>query len=108
MRGLRAIPRRLLGDTCRVRIRMKDGTFGPPRTIRHVRFVYTQARTNDAHRFADAGTGVLYIDMVNSIGAFELCVGDRVEIAGVERVVASVKRCCEFNGRPHHWEVKLT
>lgn len=108
MRGLRAIPRRLLGETCSVRQRLEDGSFGAARTIRHVRFEYKQSLTPaDKHRLADAGAGVLFVDATNSAGAFELCAGDRVELAGVSYVVASVKRYCGMNGRVHHWEVGL-
>lgn len=80
MRSLRAIPRRLLSDTCSVRVRLTDGTYAKPRTILHVRFEYAQSHVSERHRFADAGAGVLYVDSTNSTGAFELHVGDLVEI----------------------------
>lgn len=108
MRALRAIPRRLLPDACSVRVRQEDGTYEAARTVRHVRFEYLQSRSSERHRFADAGAGVLYVDAVSSVDAFELHVGDLVTIYGVERCVKSVRRYCGFNGRVHHWEVELT
>lgn len=107
MRSLRAIPRRLLSDTCSVRVRLTDGTYAKPRTILHVRFEYAQSHVSERHRFADAGAGVLYVDSVSSTGAFELHVGDLVEIDGIERCVYATRRYCGFNGRIHHWEVGL-
>lgn len=109
MIALRPIPRRLLGEDCSVRRRLADGSFGPAHAMRHVRFEYKQALTpKDAHRLADAGAGVLYVDAVSTVGAFELCAGDRVELAGHDYVVASVKRFRGLNGRMHHWEVGLS
>lgn len=108
MRSLQPIPRGYLPDTCTVRRRQSDGTFGDAQVIGHVRFDYVQSASSDAHRFADAGSGTLFLDAVNSDGAFELTVGDRVDIDGHSYFVSKVKRFRGLNGRMHHWEVELS
>lgn len=107
MRALRAIPHRLLPDTCVVRERLEDGRYGVGRAIRHVRFERAQATSTDEHRWADAGCGTLFIDAVSSQGAFEVRAGSRVEIGGQSYLVASVKRFEGARGRVHHWELDL-
>lgn len=54
---------------------------------------------------ADAGAGKVYVDAVNSSGAFEMPAGSRVNIGGYSYYVAEVKRCEDFNGHIHHWEL---
>jgi hypothetical protein len=107
MRGLRPIPVRLLPDTCAVRERAGDGTFGRPRVISHVRFERTQSWTDDTHRSADAGEGTLFVDAVTSTGAFEVQAGSRIDIDGHSYLAATVRRCEGTGGTVHHWEVGL-
>ncbi len=106
--GLRPIPRRLLPDSCTVRGRLADGSYGPESPIARVRFERRQSATpGDAHRSADAGAGTLYVDAVNSVGAFEIEAGSRVEVGGASLLATEVRRYEGANGRVHHWEVEL-
>ena len=107
MPGLRPIPRRLLVESCLVREPAPDGTFGSPRQIRGVRFERAQSAVGDAHRSADAGAGVLYVDAVMSAGAYEIPAGSRVDIGGRSYLAAKVARFEATAGRVHHWEVEL-
>ena len=107
MPGLRPIPRRLLVESCLVREPAPDGTFGGSRHIRGVRFERAQSAVDDAHRSADAGAGVLYVDAVMSAGAFEVPPGSRVDIGGRSHLAAKVARFEATAGRVHHWEVEL-
>lgn len=107
MRTLRAIPKRLLPDSCVVRTPLSDGRFDSGRRIDHVRFERTQSVVADEHRSADAGSGVLFIDALHSKGAFEIEAGSRVEISGCDYWVVKVVRFKGMNGRVHHWEVTL-
>lgn len=108
MRGLRQIPRRLLPDDMLVWVDAADGERGEARLVRHVRFERMQKESGDAHRSADAGGGTVFIDAVNSQGAFEVPVGARVLIgAGPSMHVAECRRCCVFRGVVHHWELTL-
>lgn len=108
MRGLRQIPRRLLPDDMLVWTDAADGTRGEARMIRHVWFERTQQEASDAHRLADAGGGTVFVDAVNSVGAFEVPVGARVLIgAGPSLHVAECKRCCVVRGAVHHWELTV-
>ena len=107
MPGLRPIPRRLLAESCLVREPAPDGSFCSSRRIRGVRFERVQSAVDDAHRSADAGAGVLYVDAVMSAGAFEVPAGSRVDIGGRSYLAAKVARFEATAGRVHHWEVEL-
>lgn len=108
MRSLRPIPVRLLGDTAVVLVPDGAGGFEDGVTILGVRFARTQSVVDDGHRSADAGSGKVYVDAVNSVGAFEVPAGSRIEIGGHSFYVAEVKRCEDFNGHVHHWELVVS
>ena len=101
------IPGRLLPDSMEVRVPDGSGGFADAVTVSHVRFVRTQSASDDAHRSADAGAGKVYVDAVNSGGAFEVPAGSRVEIGGDSLFVAAVRRCEGFGGKVHHWELTV-
>lgn len=95
MRYLKPIPKRLLPDDMLVWPALGDGTFGDCRMVRHVRWEFEQGSVDDEHRSADAGHGAIYVDAVNSQGAFEVPAGSRVLVdAGPSVFVKSCKRCC--------------
>ena len=105
MGALSAIPRRFLPDTMLVRVPDGLGGFADGVEISHVRFARAQSACDDAHRSADAGAGKVYVDAVNSGGAFEVPAGSRVEIGGRSYLVAECKRCEGFGGAVHHlWD----
>lgn len=107
MGGLRPIPVRLLPDVMSVRVPPEDGTLAGPVTVSRVRFQRVQSVSDDAHRAADAGAGKVYVDAVNSGGAFEVPAGSRVTLGGHTYLVAACRRCEDFNGRIHHWELDV-
>ena len=72
MRSIRPIPRSALPDTMTVRVPLPDGTYEEPVLICNVRFERTQRVSDDNHRSSDAGGGTVFVDAVNSIGAFEV------------------------------------
>jgi hypothetical protein len=72
-----------------------------------VRFERTQKVSDDEHRSADAGGGTVFVDAVNSVGAFEVKAGSRVAVGGRSMYVAEVHRCEDLFGRIHHWEIKV-
>ena len=107
MRGLRPIPVRLLSEDAVVRVPDGAGGFAEGVAVSRVRFVRTQSVVDDDHRSADAGAGTVYVDATNSVGAFEVPAGSRVDIGGHSYFVAEVRRCEDFNGHVHHWELTV-
>jgi hypothetical protein len=73
-----------------------------------VRFEFCQRSSEDEHRSADAGSGKVFVDPVNSDGAFEVPVGSRVQIGGHSYLVRVCRRCDDFCGRIHHWELEVS
>ena len=104
MKSIRPIPRAALPDTMTVRAPLPDGGFGEPRMIAGVRFERTQSVSGDGHRSADAGTGTVFVDAVNSIGAFDVPAGSRVAVGEVEADAEAVAGACERWVRRYGWE----
>ena len=50
----------------------------------------------------------MYVDAVNSTGAFEIPVGSRVEARGMAYLVREVHRFDDSDGTVHHWELSLS
>lgn len=108
MRYLRPIPRRLLPDDMMVWPAAGDGSCLPAVLVRHVRFERTESVSDDAHRSADGGAGVVVVDAASSEGAFEIPAGSRVLVgAGPSVFVRSCRRCCVIRGVVHHWELEV-
>ena len=107
MRSLRPIPLRLLDADAVVRVPDGTGGFDEGVAMSRVRFRRTQSVVDDGHRSADAGAGKVYVDALNSVGAFEVPAGSRIDIGGNSYYVAEVKRCEDFNGHVHHWELTV-
>lgn len=107
MGSLRPIPARLLAENAVVRVPDCEGGYAEGVAISHVRFARKQSVADDGHRSADAGAGKVYIDALNSVGAFEVPAGSRIDIGGHSYYVAECKRCEGFNGHVHHWELTV-
>jgi hypothetical protein len=107
MGSLRPIPARLLADDAVVRVPDGEGGYAEGVAVSHVRFARKQSVVDDNHRSADAGAGKVYVDALNSVGAFEIPAGSRIDIGGKSYYVAECKRCEDFNGRVHHWELTV-
>ena len=104
---MRPIPRSALPDRMSVRTPAGAGALSEPRLVCNVRFERTQRACDDAHRCADAGCGTVFVDAVNSIGAFEVPAGSRVTIGGHSLYVVECQTCGDLFGRIHHWELKV-
>lgn len=106
MGWLPQIPPRLLPDDAVVRVPDGDG-FADGVALRHVRFDRSQSVSDDGHRSADAGAGTVFVDAVNTVGAFEVPAGSRVDIGGHSYLVAEARRFEGHQGRVHHWELMV-
>ena len=108
MRGaFRPIPKAALRKAMFVRLLDGRGGFGETRAISGVRFEKVQRSSDDAHRSADAGAGTVFVDAVNSKGAFEVPVGSRVVIEGHSYIVRECFAAEDLFSRIHHWELKV-
>ena len=75
--------------------------------VARVRFQRGQGVCGDAHRSADAGSGRIYVDAVNSIGGFEVPAGSRVVVGGHSYLVERCWARHGWDGRVHHWELDV-
>ena len=91
MRSLRPIPVRLLAEDAVVRVPDGAGGFAEGVEISHVR----------------SGSGKVYVDALNSAGAFEVPAGSRIDIGDHSYLVVECRRCEDFNGHVHHWELTV-
>lgn len=107
MCSIQPIPRSALPDVMTVRTPLADSTFEEPQIIANVRFGRTQKASDDDHRSADASRGTVFVNAVNSIGAFDVPAGSRVAVSGRSMVMAESHACCDLFGRVHHWELKV-
>ena len=107
MRALRPIPQRLLAEDAVVRVPDGAGGYAEGVAVSRVRFARTQSVVDDDHRSADAGAGKVYVDALNSGGAFEVPAGSRIDIGRHSYYVAECKRCEDFNGHVRHWELMV-
>lgn len=107
-RYLRPIPTRLLPDNMLVFPTDGAGGFGDARLIRYVRLEMVDAVTPDNPAHASGVTGKVFVDAVNSKGAFEVPAGSKVIIDDLPRMwVKSCKRCSVVRGQIHHWELTV-
>ena len=102
------IPKWMLDADMSVRVPDGVGGFLAPVEVSGVRFERVQRACGDAHRSADAGGGVVFVDARRSVGAFEIPVGSRVEIDGVSLYVQACERVPGLHGEVHHWEVEVS
>ena len=106
MKTARPIPRRLLPDNMLVFETREDGTFRKGKLIRNVRFEREATVSDEEHR-ADTITGTIYVDAMNTRRAYEIPVGSRIEIGGMEVWVKKVERFEGTRGKIHHWELSV-
>lgn len=107
-RWLNPIPRRFLPDEMLVYPAVGDGTFERARLLRHVRFESKQSISSDPHRGTDAGTGKVFVDAVNTEGAFEIPAGSKVMINDLPTMqVTSCTPMRVIRGQVHHWELTV-
>lgn len=104
------IPKRILADTVTIEEPDTSGHYGdsflPPRTIDRAYFEPKVSSVSKTWADDKAVSGVLFIDAVNSIGAFSPAVRSRVSVGSFTGTVVEVKEFRPY-GRVHHWEVAL-
>lgn len=109
---MRPIPKRLLPFSCEVRVPKDGGLMGgeyeEPVTLAHVAVEPVDRVRPTAYQLQDATNAVMYVDAVNTEGAFHVPSGSLVTLEG-ETSPSSVSSCHEFApyGRVHHWELEL-
>ncbi|MEG1907222.1 MAG: minor capsid protein [Gordonibacter sp.] len=106
------IPLSELTDSLEVRIPNPQAEYGGEYldavTIEYVRFERKEALNPRIYKLADGAQGRLWIDAVNSAGAFEVPKGSKVSVPGKAKnmqVIVCVPH--ELRGRVHHWEVDV-
>lgn len=108
---LRPIPRSVLSSSVVVREPIEGdygGAYGEPKTISNVRFIPSSRIVRGDIVLSDGVKGVLFIDAVNSAGAFDIPVGSLLSIDGAEDASAGkVDRFEGFAGVVHHWEIEV-
>ena len=109
---LRPIPRNLMPSTATVWEPVTGdygGTFAEEgKTITGVRFDRHAPLQRLGYVETDGLQGLLYVDAVNSAGAFAIPEGSKVQIDSLEPMQAVVVHEFQgFNGAVHHWEVEL-
>lgn len=104
------IPRHLLTDSMTVRESDSEadyaGQYLEPRTVGRVCFQGREQLGRTSWSLADGASGRVFVDAVNSVGAFEVPVGSRVEVAGRSMECKACQAYRAF-GRVHHWEVDV-
>lgn len=111
---MRPIPKSALYDTALVRVPIMDADsydgvagYERPVVIQNVRW---EARANlkpAQHIFSDGSVGLLYVDRINSAGAFEIPVGSIVTVRDQGMTAVQTFPAYGLNGVVHHWEVEL-
>lgn len=108
---LNPIPRYLLPHTALVRVPVDSELGGEraaePEVVGHVRYCPAQEVARMDYVLTDGSKGLLFIDRINSAGAFEVPADSLVEVCGEELYARKVTPCIECEGRVHHWEVEL-
>lgn len=104
------IPLSLLPDDMSVRVPVDSdygGEYAEAVKVEHVRFADSSSMARKGYVLADGSKGLVYVDAVNSAGAFEVPVGSLIEIGGQELSAAKVVPCKGFFGVVHHWEIEV-
>lgn len=112
MVGVNPIPIGLLPHAVSVRVpvdSLRGGEFSDePVMISNVRFVRACELNPNNYTMADGSKGLLFIDRINSAGAFEIPVGSLIKLPNYEEACAVQVTPCEvFLGCTHHWEVEV-
>lgn len=110
---MRPIPKRLLPCSCTVRVPKEDalmgGEFEDEVLLSHVAIEPVDKVRPTAYQLQDVTNAVMYVDAVNTEGAFRIPSGSLVTPEGAG-APSSVSGCHEFApfGPVHHWEVELS
>lgn len=104
------IPKKILNDTAIVEEPDTSGRYGDrflqPRTIGRVYFEPKVSSVSRTWAEDKSVSGVLFIDAVNSVGAFAPKLRSRITVGEFTGTVAYIQEFKPY-GRVHHWEVAL-
>lgn len=104
------IPIRLLCDDMTVEVPDQDAAYGghykDPVTISHVRFERAEQISKRDYALADGATGRIFVDAVNSVGAFEVPIGSKVTIGDRRMAIIACNTYVGLSGI-HHWELDV-
>lgn len=104
------IPRHLLTDSMLVKLPDPEadyaGTWKEERRVGRVCFQSREQLGRTSWSLAEGASGRVFVDALNSEGAFEVPAGARVEVNGR---AMECKACQAYRafGRVHHWEVDV-
>ena len=107
---MRHIPRSVLCDEMEVSVPDESGyggEYADPVTVSHVRLERAESLAQAGYKLADGASGRIYVDALNSEGAFRIPVGSKVSLGGDEYQVLSVDECRAYGPGVHHWEVDV-
>jgi hypothetical protein len=107
------LPASTLSSNALVKVPKVDAEFGgefdEPVNIRRVRLDGVDSIRSTPYALAEDTTGLLFVDAVISVGAFEVPAGSKVSLDG-GATWSSVNACHRFEtfgGRTHHWELEV-
>lgn len=101
------IPRRLLAHDIEVRLPDGNGGFQEAVGVRHVAVQMRQSASDDEHRCADAGAGVVFLDAMHTDPWVEIVAGARIDFGGNSYYVTSTQTYETVRGQVHHAEVEF-
>jgi len=107
---MQPIPLSLLPDDMEVRVPSESdyaGEYADPVEVWHVSFVGAEEMARKGYVFSDGAKGLVYVDAVNSVGAFKVPVGSLVRIGDDEMSAVKTVACPGFFGAIHHWEIEV-
>lgn len=84
-----------------------DGKYLAPTTVESVRFEYKEALNPKQYQLAENAKGRIWVDAVNSEGAYAISRGAKVKVNSEEMKVLTCAPYETFNGRLHHWELDV-
>lgn len=79
----------------------------PLPVISPVRYEAAAALQRSGYVLSEGTTGLVWVDAVNSDGAYEVPEGSLLTIDGKDKVAVKVSRYCDFGNHIHHWEIEV-
>lgn len=84
-----------------------DGKYLAPATVENVRFEYKESLNPKVYQLAENAKGRIWVDAVNSYGAYAVSRGAKVKVNDEEMKVLTCAPYETFNGHLHHWELDV-
>jgi hypothetical protein len=99
-----------LGESMAVKVPVEGeygGNYGEPVEVKHVRYEDAATLKTSRYVLSDGTEGVIFIDAVNSVGAFHIPEGSLIDINDDTVTVLKTKPCKGFADQVHHWELEV-